>query len=244
MVELLLPDWPAPDRVWAASTTRRGGVGTGAHASLNLSYGSGDDLEAVTENRRRLYRALAIDTPPVWLRQVHGAAVVDAAALTEPVPADACFSRRSGRVCLVQTADCLPVLLCDRNGTVVAAAHAGWRGLARGVLAAVVNTMACPPADLMAWLGPAIGPGAFEIGPEVRAEFLDWDAGSADCFRPGDGDRWMADIYALARRQLAALGVTAVYGGDRCTVSEPEWFFSYRRDGRYSGRMATLIGLS
>ena len=144
----------------------------------------------------------------------------------------------------MQTADCLPVLLCDRAGTVVAAAHAGWRGLARGVLAATVNAMDCPPANLMAWLGPAIGPDAFEIGPEVRVEFLDRDAGSADCFRAGAGDRWMADIYALARRQLAALGVTAVYGGDRCTVSEPEWFFSYRRDGRHSGRMATLIGLS
>lgn len=241
--EFLTPDWPAPDRVHAASTTRHGGTSTGAYASLNLSYGSGDDPAAVTENRRRLYRAMAIATPPVWLRQVHGATVVDAAELSETVEADACVSGAPGRFCVVQTADCLPVLFCDRAATVVAAAHAGWRGLVRGVLPATVRAMDCPPAELMAWLGPAIGPEAFEVGPEVRAAFLELDAGNAACFRPGVGDRWMADIHALARYQLNALGVTAIHGGGRCTVSEPEWFFSYRRDGRRSGRMASLIGL-
>lgn len=244
MAEYLIPEWPAPDRVRAASTTRRGGVSSGAYASLNLGYGSGDDPAAVAENRRRLYRALGIDTPPVWLRQVHGAGAVDAATLAEPVEADACFSREPGRVCVVQTADCLPVLLCDYAGTVVAAAHAGWRGLVRGVLPATVRAMERPPAELMAWLGPAIGPDAFEVGPEVRDAFLELDAGNSGCFRPGVGDRWLADIHALARRQLQALGITAVYGGGRCTVSEPDRFFSYRRDGRLSGRLATLIRLT
>lgn len=243
MAEYLTPDWPASERVYAASTTRRGGVSRDAYASLNLGYGSGDDPDAVAENRRRLYRALDIQTPPVWLRQVHGATVVDAATLSEPVEADACFSREAGRVCVVQTADCLPVLFCDRAGTVVAAAHAGWRGLVRGVLPATVRAMDCPPEQLLAWLGPAIGPDAFEVGPEVRDAFLALDGGNQACFRPGVGDRWLADLYALARHQLRTLGITAIQGDACCTMNEPARFFSYRRDGRYSGRMATLIWL-
>ncbi|MDX1606004.1 MAG: peptidoglycan editing factor PgeF [Candidatus Competibacterales bacterium] len=242
-VALIRPDWPAPANVRAASTTRRGGVSTGAWARFNLGHGSGDDPQAVAENRRRLREALGLETEPAWLKQVHGERVVDAAALAGPVAADASLSRTPGRVCAVLTADCLPVLLCDRAGTVVAAAHAGWRGLACGVLRTTVEAMAVAPYQLLAWLGPAIGSEAFEVGPEVRAVFLKQDADHADDFRPGTGDRWLADIYALARRQLATLGVTAVHGGERCTVSEPAWFFSYRRDGAGGGRMASLVWL-
>lgn len=244
MIPLIVPDWPASERVRAASTTRQGGVSTGTYARLNLNYSSGDLADAVTENRRRLYQALDIaGSPPIWLQQVHGATVVDAASLSDSVAADACYSREPGRVCVVQTADCLPVLFCDQAATVVAAAHAGWRGLERGILPATVQAMNCSPQQLLAWLGPAISPQAFEVGPEVRAAFLALDTANSACFRPGVGDRWLADIYALARQQLHRLGITAIYGGDRCTFSEPDWFFSYRRDGQRSGRLATLIEL-
>ncbi len=242
MLSLIIPDWPAPARVRAASTTRQGGVSTGAYASLNLNYGGGDLPAAVTENRRRVYQALEL-TAPIWLQQVHGATVVDAASLSESVAADGCYSRQPQRGCVVQTADCLPVLFCDQAATVVAAAHAGWRGLVRGILPATVQAMACPPQHLLAWLGPAISAEAFEVGPEVRAAFLALDPAHSDCFRPGKGDRWWADLYALARQQLRSLGITAIYGGDRCTFSEPEWFFSYRRDGQHSGRLASFITL-
>lgn len=240
MLPLIIPDWPAPASIRAAATTRQGGVSTGAYASLNLNYGNGDRLDAVTENRRRVYQALDIPAP-IWLQQVHGATVVDAASLSESVAADSCYSRQPQRVCGVQTADCLPVLFCDQAATVVAAAHAGWRGLVRGVLPATVQAMACPPSQLLAWLGPAIGPHAFEVGPEVRTAFLALDPANTACFRPGRDDRWWADLYALARQQLRSLGVTAIYGGDRCTFSESEWFFSYRRDGQHSGRLASFI---
>lgn len=240
---LIIPAWPAPASVRAVSTTRRGGVSTDAYASLNLGFGGGDKPAAVRENRRRLGVALSLEQPPAWLKQVHGNRVVDATGVTGPLEADAAICRQTGYPCVVQTADCLPVLLCDRAGTVVAAAHAGWRGLVRGVLAAVVDAMRTPPTQLVAWLGPAIGPLAFEVGPEVRSEFLALAGDYAACFRPGRGDRWVADIYALARLQLVRLGIGAVHGGGRCTVSEADAFHSYRRDGQASGRMASLIWL-
>lgn len=240
---LIRPDWPAPAAVRAVSTTRRGGVSGDIYATLNLGFGGGDNPAAVRENRRRLYAALALPQPPAWLSQVHGNKVVDAAAVSEPVTADASVCRRRGKACVVQTADCLPVLLCDRAGTAVAAAHAGWRGLACGVLTATVAALAIAPDRLIAWLGPAIGPRAFEVGPEVRAAFLELDHSNVGCFRRGRDDRWLADIYGLARVQLARSGVTAVYGGGRCTVNEPDMFHSYRRAGKASGRMASLIWL-
>ncbi len=240
---LIRPDWPAPATVGAVSTTRLGGVSDGRYATLNLGFGGGDEPDRVRENRRRLCRVLDLHEPPAWLSQVHGDRVVDAASVAGSVEADASLCRSSGKACVVQTADCLPVLLCDQAGTVVAAAHAGWRGLARGVLAATIKAMTKSPHRLMAWLGPAIGPQAFEVGPEVRQAFLQRDRTSAACFQPGRDDRWWADIYALARLQLARLGVTAVYGGGRCTVTEPQTFHSYRRDGKASGRLASLIWL-
>lgn len=239
---LIFPDWPAPARVRAVSITRRGGVSPPPYDSLNLAGHVGDDPACVAENRRRLAAAVGLSADPAWLNQIHGAAVVVAETVVAPVAADAAWTHKSGRACVVMTADCLPVLLCDRAGTVVAAAHAGWRGLAGGVIAATVAAMQVPSAGLLAWLGPAIGPEAFEVGDEVRAVFLALDAGNAACFRPSPAGRWLADIYALARRQLRGLGVAAVYGGKFCTFNDSARFFSYRREGK-TGRMATLIGL-
>ena len=246
MIDLLstfiFPDWPAPLPVHAASTTRRGGVSSPPHDSLNLGYHSKDDADKVTENRRRLGHALDLPKEPVWLRQVHGRSVIEADQVSALTEADASFSRQAGIVCVVMTADCLPVLLCNRAGTCVAAVHAGWRGLARGVIGATVERMECAPEDLMAWLGPAIGADVFEVGEEVYGAFLELDEGNAVCFRASPRGRWLADIYELARRQLRALGIMALFGGGWCTLTESDKFFSYRRDGS-SGRMASLIWL-
>jgi len=239
---LIVPEWPAPDSVRAVSTTRAGGVSRGSYATLNLGARVGDDPDAVAENRRRLARGAGLPAEPAWLRQVHGIEVVEAGRRESPAEADAVFSRRPGAVCAVLTADCLPVLLCSRQGTAVAAAHAGWRGLAAGVLEAVIARLDASPRDLIAWLGPAIGQASFEVGPEVRERFLDRDPGASACFLPGRSDRCFADLAGLARRRLLALGLESVHGGDLCTVRDQQRFFSYRRDGE-CGRMASLIWL-
>lgn len=239
MIDVIVPDWPAPSRVRALQTTRSGGHGMGAYAGFNLADHVGDDPVAVAANRQRLRSALA--ATPRWLKQVHGTVCVDAANALHGAEADASFCRDAAVACVVMTADCLPVLLCDRAGTVVAAVHAGWRGLAAGVIEATVAAMAVPPEELMAWLGPAIGPDAFEVGGEVRDVFLQDDEAAAAAFRP-HGGKWLCDLYALARLRLARLGATQVHGGGFCTHGEPMRFFSYRRDGT-TGRMATLIWL-
>jgi purine-nucleoside/S-methyl-5'-thioadenosine phosphorylase / adenosine deaminase len=241
-LEFIVPDWPAPPGVRAACTTRSGGVSAGPFASFNLAGHVGDSPAAVAENRGRLTAALHLPGPPRWLSQVHGANVVEAGRIDGNCPADASFTRARGTVCAVLTADCLPVLLCDRTGREVAAAHAGWRGLAAGILQATVAALNSPPAELMAWLGPAIGPHAFEVGAEVRAAFASGDGDPPEAFLPSAGGRWLADIYALARRILASSGVAEVYGGEHCTLNEPEQFYSHRRDG-VTGRMAALIWL-
>lgn len=240
MAELIVPDWPAPATVHALQTGRGGGVSQPPWASLNLGDHVGDAPADVAANRARLRAVLPAE--PCWLRQVHGTLAVDAAVAAKTSEADAAFSRTPGVVCAVMTADCLPVLFCDRDGSVVAAAHAGWRGLLAGVLENTLAAMAVAPGEVMAWLGPAIGPRNFEVGGEVRAAFLARDPGCADAFVP-HGERWLADLYALARRRLKAAGVVAIYGGERCTVAEPGHFFSYRRDG-VTGRMASLIWLA
>lgn len=238
----IVPDWPAPARVRALSTTRAGGVSVAPYDSLNLGTHVGDDPANVAANRAQVRRI--VPSEPAWLNQVHGTAVVDAASVAGVPDADASVSRTPGAVCVVMTADCLPVLLCDRAGTVVGAAHAGWRGLHGGVIEATITAMQVAPADVIAWLGPAIGPTAFEVGDEVRAAFVAVDAIADAAFKPaGQPGKWLADIYLLARQRLAALGVTAVYGGDCCTVSESRRFFSYRRDG-VTGRMASLVWLA
>lgn len=237
---IIVPDWPVPIHVRAAQTTRIGGVSQAPYDTLNLGLHVDDDSEAVIRNRRRLQQHLQLSAEPTWLTQVHGTDVVDATA--GPATADASWTDRPGTVCTIMTADCLPVLFCDTAGTVVAAAHAGWRGLVNGVLEATVGAMRRPPGRLLAWLGPAIGPEEFEVGDEVRQQFLAADRTSHRCFRPSPQGRWLADLYELARRRLARIGIQAVYGGGFCTVRQPELFFSYRRDGR-TGRMATLIWL-
>ena len=235
--------WDAPAHVRALTTTRSGGTSAAAFASLNLAAHVGDDPARVAANRALLRAALDLPAEPSWLAQVHGCAVAAAGpAGAAPPEADAALTRTPGRVCAVLTADCLPVLLTDRAGKVAAAAHAGWRGLLDGVLEATVAALDTAPDDVFAWLGPAIGPDAFEVGPEVRDQFLARGAESAAAFRRGRGDRWWADLYLLARQRLAGVGVRRVTGGDFCTCSEPRRFFSYRRDG-HTGRMASLIWL-
>jgi YfiH family protein len=235
----LIPDWPAPANVRAACTTRRGGSSQGAFAALNLAAHVGDDPEAVARNRAELRAVLELPSEPVWLEQVHGTEVIDAG---RPAPrrADASFTGVPGVVCAVLTADCLPVLLCDSAGSCVAAVHAGWRGLAAGVLENAVAALDVP--DLMAWLGPAIGPQAFEVGAEVRQAFVAPHPESAPAFTAGEEGKWRADLYQLARFALRRAGVNDVYGGGWCTHGDPERFYSYRRDG-VTGRMASVIWL-
>ncbi len=239
---MIFPDWPAPAAVQAASTTRQGGVSTGPWASLNLADHVDDEPSAVEANRCALGEMLDLPAEPRWLRQVHGDLVVDIEAAGDAPQADASVARAPGQVAVVLTADCLPALFCDRGGHCVAAAHAGWRGLAAGVLENTVHSMGGDPGDLLVWLGPAIGPKAFEVGDEVRDVFVGAHPQADEAFVARPGRRWLADIYRLARIRLAAVGVQAVYGGDRCTWHEAQDFYSYRRDG-VTGRMASLIWL-
>ncbi|MFJ2491643.1 peptidoglycan editing factor PgeF [Pseudomonas iridis] len=236
----LTPDWPAPASVKACVTTREGGVSEAPFDSLNLGDHVDDRPEAVAENRRRLTDHFSIK--PAWLQQVHGIAVVHA----DPgivATADASWTATPGIACAAMTADCLPALFCNRAGTRVAAAHAGWRGLAAGVLEATLDTIDVPAEDVLVWLGPAIGPKAFEVGPEVREVFINQLPEAAEAFVPSDNaGKFMADIYLLARLRLAERGVTAVYGGGFCTVTDPR-FFSYRRAAR-TGRFASLVWLT
>lgn len=236
----LVPDWPAPVQVRALQTTRLGGVSSAPYDSLNLASHVGDAPLAVARNRMLLNTLLPSE--PVWLEQVHGTLVVNADAASCRPQADACIARHRAAVCAVMTADCLPVLLCDRSGTVVGAAHAGWKGLAAGVVEATLRAMQVAPQQLIAWLGPAISQRAFEVGGEVRAAFIAAQPQAASAFIPGQNGKWRADLYALARMRLNALGVTQIYGGNFCTFSEPERYFSFRRDA-VTGRMATFIWL-
>jgi YfiH family protein len=241
------PDWPAPAGVLALSTTRQGGCSAAPYQSLNLGHHVADSADAVLANRQRLATALPQGVELSWLAQVHGTTVIEAGRGGTNPEADAQWTRRSRVACTVLTADCLPVLLCSTSGDVVAAAHAGWRGLLGGVLEATVAAMNAAPEQLLAWLGPAIGPAAFAVGPEVRAAFLAaaepaQQAAIAACFTANAQHRghYFADLYALARARLEALEVTHVFGGGWCTYNDPERFFSYRRDGQ-TGRMASLI---
>ena len=237
VTDWLIPDWPAPAGVKSCVTTRAGGVSQASFDSFNLGDHVDDCPESVATNRQRLTSSLNIQ--PAWLRQVHGVVVAQADPLCV-VEADASWTMTPGVACTIMTADCLPALFCDRAGSRVAATHAGWRGLAAGVLEATVDRLAVPASDILVWLGPAIGPQAFEVGPEVREAFISTHPETAQAFVPSlNAGRFMADIYALARLRLAACGVTAVYGGGFCTVNDPR-FYSYRRSAR-TGRFASLV---
>jgi hypothetical protein len=239
-IGFLAADWPAPSHIRAGTTLRTGGVSAPPFDSFNLGDRAGDEPAAVATNRQRLREQLALPNEPAWLYQVHGKRVVDAAG---PIngEADASVATRNAAVCAVLTADCLPVLFCDVDGRCWGAAHAGWRGLAGGVLEATVDALAAPADRLMAWLGPSIGVHNFQVGEDVRAAFCDHHASDAQAFTaretPG---KYLADIYALARARLERAGVTAIYGGGLCTIDDAARFYSYRREPQ-TGRMASLI---
>lgn len=240
----ITPEWPAPTNIRAVCTTRHGGVSEAPFDSLNLGDHVGDNPYAVARNRMIVGDTLQLPSEPLWLKQVHGVDVcgMDVGACYPTGDASTAFGR--GQVCVVMTADCLPVIFCDKAGTRVAAAHAGWRGLEAGVLERTVESLQCDPADLLAWLGPAIGPAAFEVGPEVCEAFILHDVAAEAAFKPSaNAGKWIADIYLLARQRLNAAGVTDIYGGDLCTYTDRERFFSYRRDGQ-TGRMASLIWMA
>jgi YfiH family protein len=227
-------DWPAPSRVRALTTLRHGPDGK------ELDLGRGDGTRDSGPTRARLARSLALRAEPCWLRQRHGTRVVHAAQAGREPEADACVATSAGQVCVVLTADCLPVVLCDRQGTCVAAVHAGWRGLAAGVLEATVAALPVAPGTLMAWLGPGIGPDAYEVGDEVREAFAQHHEQALTAFRPSPAGRWLADLYTLARQRLASADVTESHGGGLCTFEDPARFFSHRRSAD-TGRMATLV---
>ncbi len=246
-MKIIRPQWPVPANIVAFSTTRSGGFSTDTYAGLNIATHVGDDLNTVIRNRQLLAARLPANSHIQWLKQVHGCEVVEASDCVEEPCADASWASSGDVVCAVMTADCLPVLFCTKGGEAVAAAHAGWRGLAAGVLEATVAAMPAAPAGILAWLGPAIGPNAFEVGAEVREQFLSQSPqgtrpGVSQCFmaatnKPGF---YLADLYSLARIHLKAAGVGGVYGGDLCTFNDSRRFYSFRRDGE-TGRMASVI---
>lgn len=242
MQHYLIPDWPAPKNVRAYSTTRQNGHSKPPYDSFNFSFSSGDNLEHVKANRQQLRNELHLSSEPFWIKQVHGNIVIDADHAIEAPVGDASFSVLPNTICVISTADCLPVLFCNRAGNKVAAAHAGWRGLAAGVIEATLNALQIPPQDTLIWLGPAIGPKVFEVGEEVRQQFLQVDPAAVTAFIPShNSGKWLADLYALAKQRLHRAHVTEIYGGNFCTYTDRERFFSYRRDQGKTGRMLSLI---
>ena len=240
-MELIIPDWPAPANVRACATTRMGGVSQQEYSSLNLAGHVGDRDDNVAENRKRLRRLASLPAEPQWLQQVHGNRVANLSSEAMPTAADASVSNRPEQVCAILTADCLPVLLCSVDGRQVAAVHAGWQGLAGGVIEAALKKMSRDGRQLLAWLGPAIGPAAYQVGMNVRQAFIDKSEVSATFFTEDGPGHWKMDLYGLARQKLEAQGV-GVYGGAFCTFTESQRFFSYRRDDR-CGRQASMIWL-
>ena len=246
MHSFIIPQWHAPACIKAFTTTRLGGYSSAPFDSLNLGINTGDDLNIVQQNRDELSSILSLPYDPMWLTQIHGTDVVVSEQWHQGIEADASVAfinqeAAASQVCAVLTADCLPVLFCDQKGSVVAAAHAGWRGLLNGVLENTIAAMGVPSAHVIAWFGPAISQTFFEVGPEVRNAFLLQDSGAANAFIKGDSDRWFADIYHLARRRLQQCGVSQIFGGELCSYRQSEMFYSYRRDQQSSGRMASLI---
>ena len=236
----LAADWPAPPHVQAGVTLRNHGPSRPPYDKFNLALHVGDEVASVLGNRALLRTELALPGEPVWLEQVHSTVVVEADSCNGTPIADAAYSHQVGTVCVVMTADCLPVLLTNRQGSTVAAAHAGWRGLVAGILESTLSEAGLVPAETLAWLGPAIGPAVYEVGEEVKAAFLQQAMHDDSAFTPHGPGKVLLDMYTLARQRLNAVGVTAIYGGGFCTYRQQEQFYSYRRDG-VTGRMASLI---
>lgn len=234
----LTPDWPAPANIHAATTLRTGGVSVTPYDSLNPATHVGDDEGCVRENRQRIKTMLALPAEPVWLEQTHSNFVINAGQTTTLQQADASVCNEAGVVCAVLTADCLPLLICSTDGKQIAAIHAGWKGLLAGIITNTVNALAT--TEVLVWLGPAIGVACFEVGAEVREMFVAKSTAFAPAFTQTNANKYLADIYQLARIELATLGIHAVYGGDFCTVTDQARFYSYRRDTQ-TGRLATLI---
>jgi YfiH family protein len=236
----LIPDWPASKNIQAVTTTRQGGVSNTPFDRMNLGDHVNDDSRAVQQNRQRLKDTLHLSKSPIWLKQIHSALISNLDDDSPLMDADAAVTTQKQQACVVMTADCLPVLFCDSSGSVVAAAHAGWRGLHASVLEKTVESMNAKPENIMAWLGPAIGPSAFEVGSEVRQAFMDVQAQAEKAFQEKSNGKWLADIYLLAKQRLNAIGVSQIYGGGECTYTDSERFYSYRREVK-TGRMASLI---
>lgn len=237
---IIIPDWPAPANIRALSTTRQGGVSQSPFDSFNLGGHVSDERHSVDQNRAQLTIQAQLPEPPRWLNQVHGHHVINSQDWQLDIKADAIFSHQKEHVCTIMTADCLPILLCNQQGDTVAAIHAGWRSLAAGIIEQTIRFFQCDPHSIMAWLGPAIGPKQFEVGHDVYDIFCSHFPQAAQAFEATDGSHYLCDIYHLAKQRLIEHGVTAIYGGDLCTVSDKQRFFSYRRDGK-TGRMASMI---
>jgi YfiH family protein len=241
--DFIQPNWPAANKIRAYTTTRIGGVSVAPYDSFNLAAHVGDNLDQVEKNRAILREKLQLPAEPLWLTQTHGTHVVAADATQPYIEADASYTDRPNVVCAVQTADCLPLLICNRDATLVAAIHAGWKGLAAGVIESTLTTLNVPGNELLVWLGPAMGPQAFEIGKDVYQAFTDKHSEAELGFKAISAEKWLANIYLLAKQRLHAFGITAIYGGEFCTFTESEKFFSYRRNP-ITGRMASLIWIS
>jgi YfiH family protein len=246
-MKLIKPSWPAPENIFAYSTTRNTGNSQSPYASFNLAEHVGDIPEHVAHNRHLLMQAAELPAKPIWLQQVHGTDVININDYFSEVPpvADGAIATKPHRVCVVMTADCLPILLCNKMGTKVAAVHAGWRGLANGIIERTIAQLTEDPSELLAWLGPAIGPDCFEVSAEVLQPFINHDPQAAQAFRrkPDTLEKWLGSLYILSKQRLYAKGITEVYGGEYCTFLDENNFYSYRRDQGVTGRMATLIWL-
>lgn len=242
MQNYLIPNWDAPKNICAYTTLRTGGVSQPPYDSFNLSTNVGDDLKAVTANRTKLKQDLQLPNEPYWLNQIHSDKVVAAKTQSDYSPADASYTTQANIVCAVLTADCLPILLCSKQGNLVAAIHAGWKGILNGIIEATIKTLPILPADLIVWFGPAIGPQAFEVGNDVREQFISADAKAQAAFAAITANKWLGNIYLLGKQRLNNCGITSIYGGEFCTYSDPKNFFSFRRSAK-TGRMASLLFL-
>tara|TARA_R110001606_G_scaffold399310_1_gene584783 strand:+ start:111364 stop:112107 length:744 start_codon:yes stop_codon:yes gene_type:complete len=240
---LISPDWPAPDSIKAVSTTRQGGFSLPPYNGFNLGTHVGDQPDTVIKNRNYLVDVAQLPESPRWLNQIHSTRVINSRDWQLNIDADAIVSQQNNHVCTIMTADCLPLLLCNKQGDIVAAIHAGWRGLAAGIIEKTIAEFRCAPQDILVWLGPAIGPNQFEVGTDVYQTFTQHSAQAMQAFQQTDATHYLADIYLLARQRLIALGISAIFGGDLCTASDNQRFFSYRRDD-ITGRMASMIWIS